>query len=373
MKVARAHKITICRRVPNTQTKRLLNTLSTKPLTENRPETLSTSQQIMNFFDMTPETAKWLGVLGITTTLGIAAVWLYNREVVPFSGRKRFRFVDPTWHAKYDARSDPDIKKGLEMLDNGHKNPELLWSDDHPATKIVRRIFSKLIAESGLDRMDWDVQILSTKGRYLSPLLLHSRRLTHSQDSSTPKRYPIVMVTPNGKVVVFSEGLKTLSDEAELAAILSKGISEVAIGLRAEHYCNSLLITGVQYACYLNIAALQISGRCWLVLPLPVLPLFLLIAIVPTICSFRMLKQETDYVSMVIMSKAGYDPRAYVKNAKKMVEINESLLKRIQEELACELTIVQVTQFLLQVPESLNANHLSRNSNLSRKLTLPRS
>jgi hypothetical protein len=285
MKVVRAHKTTICRRIPNAQTTCLLKPLSTKPLIENHPETPSFNELEMDDHDITPETAKWLGVLGITTTVGIAAVWLYNREVVLLSGRKRFMFVDLKWHAKYDARSDPDIKKGLEMLDNGHKNPELLWSDDHPATKIVRRIFSKLIAESGLDHIDWDVQILSTKGRYLSPLLLHSRRLTHSQDSSAPEHYSTVMVTPNGKAVVFSEGLKKISDEAELAAILSQGISEVATGLRAERYCNSWLNIRLGLTIVELMIAMMHAGTVLWVVSGPALPWALFMAISPSIYS----------------------------------------------------------------------------------------
>jgi hypothetical protein len=81
-------------------------------------------------------------------------------------------------------------------------------------------------------------------------------------------------------------------------------------------------------------------------------------------------KQETDYVSMVIMSKAGYDPRAYVNNAKKMVKVNESSLKRMEEELAFKIKRGQVTQFQLEVPKSLNANRLSRNPTLSRNIEL---
>jgi len=72
--------------------------------------------------------------------------------------------VDENVVTEMEAWENETIAKALLTLQAAQGVPGLLWLDDHPVTITCRRIWSDLIANSGIEARDWQVEIVNFPG-----------------------------------------------------------------------------------------------------------------------------------------------------------------------------------------------------------------
>ena len=100
-----------------------------------------------------------LGGLG----LGGGYFYYHNLETVPITGRRRFNCVSPTMEKKLVAGGYEEVVRAY----GSHILP-----DNHPYTKLVRRVMERLIPVSGLESEPWEVKVIddpSQKNAFVMP------------------------------------------------------------------------------------------------------------------------------------------------------------------------------------------------------------
>lgn len=87
-----------------------------------------------------------------------------NLNEVPYTRRKQFIWVDENVVTEMEAWENVTVANALLTLQAAQGVRGLLWPDDHPATITCRRIWSDLIAHSGIEARDWQVEIVNFTG-----------------------------------------------------------------------------------------------------------------------------------------------------------------------------------------------------------------
>jgi hypothetical protein len=92
----------------------------------------------------------------------LSVVYYVYREQVPISGRWRFNF-----HPKSTLQSTSSdwttVLEELEIL------PTQILPKDHPATIFAKAVFQRLLPVSGLEHLDWEVQVVNDLGEPAIP------------------------------------------------------------------------------------------------------------------------------------------------------------------------------------------------------------
>lgn len=188
-----------------------------------------------------------------------------NLEPAPVSGRRRFIWISEGLEKKI---GDYTYKQVLA------ENRGKLLPSNHPVSQKVTNIFKKILAVSPIDEshLDWKVHIVND-----------------------PRAPPNAFVLPGGKVFVFSSILGICGNDDGIATVLSH---EFAHQL-ARHTGENLSKTPIYGI--LGLIMYSLTGA----------DLFnsLLINAVFKMPASREMESEADYIGLMLMSEACFDPR----------------------------------------------------------------
>ncbi|KAG5952019.1 hypothetical protein E4U53_001791 [Claviceps sorghi] len=215
----------------------------------------------------------------VVAVLGAVAFYLWNSETVPVTGRRRFNFLSDKCVEYAHARAVDDV---VEMVrdQGGH-----FLSEWDPRTIMVRRVMRNLIRVSGLPELDWEVRVIA--------------------DNQTANAF----VLPGGKVFVHSGLIPLCRNEDALAAVLGHEIAHNTASHAAERLSAAWMV---------NLTA---GSLFFLAGALPGLALFVLWSYAGSFYLTDLLyylpmgrKQEVeaDYIGLMMMAEACYDPRRAV-------------------------------------------------------------
>ncbi|KTW28390.1 hypothetical protein T552_01652 [Pneumocystis carinii B80] len=192
--------------------------------------------------------------------LGAGAYYFSHIEYVPVSNRRRFNDVSPEFEKKMSQQTYRQIMSQYRGR---------ILPPNHPMTRRVQQVMIRLIRASKLKDIDWEIHVIDD-----------------------PQRNAFIL--PGGKVFVFSGILPICKNEDGLAVVLAH---ETAHQI-ARHSAEKLSFT-----------KLVLFGH--FILSLFYDPSILGRAIID-ICllkpNSRKLETEADYIGLILMSEACYDP-----------------------------------------------------------------
>ncbi|EQB45428.1 hypothetical protein CGLO_15704 [Colletotrichum gloeosporioides Cg-14] len=230
----------------------------------------------IGIFERFRRAATSRGTVGTGVIAGsfLAAVlfYFYNLQTVPVSGRKRFNIFPEDYVKDISAEQVRRIIHEVESQ-GGRFLPS--WD---PRARMVKRVMERLIPVSGMEDLQWEIRVID--------------------DPSTINAF----VLPGGKVFVHSGILRVTKNEDGLAAVLGHEIAHIIadhVGERMSSLIGPNILLGALFS-------------IWLATPLA-LPMvhYLgggLIDFIFTLPMGRLQESEADYIGMMLMAEACYDP-----------------------------------------------------------------
>ncbi|KAG9916391.1 hypothetical protein KCU86_g14169, partial [Aureobasidium melanogenum] len=196
--------------------------------------------------------------------------YIYNLEVVPVSGRRRFNIVS----ASTEQQSGQELYQQVIQEYQGRILPP-----SHPQHKLVQRVLNRLIPHSGLpaETNNWEVHVIRDEQKN-------------------------AFVIPGGKVFVFSGILDVCQGEAGLAAVLGHEIAHNVAHHSAERMSSYAVFLPVAIVASLLLGLGDIGN----VFTRMVVDLAFLRP------GSRKQESEADYIGLMMMAQACYDPSAAV-------------------------------------------------------------
>ncbi|WQF88604.1 Putative peptidase M48 [Colletotrichum destructivum] len=222
--------------------------------------------------------AKSRGTHAVLLAAVLAAVGFYyaNLQTVPVSGRTRFNCYT---EAGVNRISDEQVKRVIHEVES--QGGRFLPSWD-PRSQMVARVMRRLIPVSGLDGQEWEVRVID------DPHTLNA------------------FVLPGGKVFVHSGILRVTRNEDGLAAVLGHEIAHNLAQHVGERMSSSILS---------NILLGGLVMMSGMFPPAIILVQYLgsgLMDIVFNRPMGRLQESEADYIGLMLMAEACYDPREAV-------------------------------------------------------------
>lgn len=193
---------------------------------------------------------------------GVAVVYIYNLETVAVSGRKRFNVISPE---REKQMGQEEYQKVMQQFGNQ------LMASGSKEHRMVERVLQRLLPHSGLDGENWTVQVIDD-----------------------PMKNAFVI--PGGKVFVFRGILDVCQGEDGLAAVLGHEIAH-------------------------NVAhhAAERASQSWWLMVLPLVGMFFgidpgalgsLSQLAFQLPGSRAQELEADYIGLLMMAEACYEPQA---------------------------------------------------------------
>ncbi|KAK2045524.1 peptidase family M48 [Colletotrichum somersetense] len=229
--------------------------------------------------------------------LSCAGFVYYNIQTVPVSGRRRFNYYS---EASVNRLSDEQFKRVIYEIES--QGGRFLPSWD-PRSQMVARVMRRLIPVSGLDGQEWEVRVID------DPHTLNA------------------FVLPGGKVFVHSGILRLTRNEDGLAAVLGHEIAHNLAQHAGERMSSSIVSN------FLLGGLVVLSG---MFPPAIILAQYLgsgLMDLVFNRPMGRVQESEADYIGLMLMAEACYDPREAVAFWRRM----DAAAKRGQEAEVPEL------------------------------------
>ncbi|KAI1745181.1 peptidase family M48-domain-containing protein [Xylaria scruposa] len=202
---------------------------------------------------------------------GAVAFYFMNIQTVPVSGRQQFNCYS---EAKVKATGEAQAKRIEYELE---RSGGYFLSDWDPRTRMVKRVLQRLIPVSGMEDDEWEVRVID--------------------DPRTANAF----VLPGGKVFVYSGLLPIARNEHGLAAVLGHEIAHnlaehVAERMSSQIGINILLYSLVTLTGGFGILVTTYLGHTMLDL-------------VFSRPMGRRQEAEADYIGLMMMAEACYDPR----------------------------------------------------------------
>ncbi|KAK9236178.1 peptidase family M48-domain-containing protein [Lipomyces kononenkoae] len=147
--------------------------------------------------------------------------------------------------------------------------------DNNPAVIRVRAVMKRLIAAAGLPDVDWEIHVVND-----------------------PREAPNAFVLPGGKVFVFSSILPICQDDDGLATVLSHETAhQIARHIGEKLSQTPFYLFGSLLLQVLLGSSMDFSALVSILLEMP---------------ASRQMESEADYIGLLMMSKACFDPRKAV-------------------------------------------------------------
>ncbi|KAG5926045.1 hypothetical protein E4U42_003708 [Claviceps africana] len=215
----------------------------------------------------------------VVAMLAAVAVYVCNSETVPVTGRRRFNFLSDKYVEYAYVRAADEV---VEMVrdEGGH-----FLSDGDPRTVMVRRVMRNLIRVSGLSELDWEVRVIA--------------------DNQTANAF----VLPGGKVFVHSGLLLLCRNEDALAAVLGHEIAHNTASHMAERLSSAWTLNFTAGSLFFLAGALPgaIFFALW-----TYVGGFYITDLLYHLPMGRHQEFEADYIGLMMMAEACYDPRQAV-------------------------------------------------------------
>lgn len=209
---------------------------------------------------MNPQARKY----GAIAVGGLGLFYVANLEEAPITHRKRFLWVSP---ATEKFIGDYTYKQLLAE----HRGQ--LLPQNHPYTVKIRGIFQRILKVSPIDEtsLDWRVHVIND-----------------------PRAPPNAFVLPGGKVFVFSSILPICQNEDGLATVLSHEFGHQLARHTGEQISKSPIYGILGLLLYTLTGADLLNS--------------LVINAVFKMPASREMETEADYIGLMLMSKACFDP-----------------------------------------------------------------
>ena len=216
--------------------------------------------RLYNLWQTSPNFRYGVGAAGV----GGGVFYYSNLETVPVSGRLRFNCFSAKWEERVAAGQAQEV-----LQEYGRR----ILPPNHPDSRLVNKVMQRLIPASGLEYLNWEVKVID--------------------DPSQVNAF----VIPGGKVFVFSGILPICRGEEGLAAVLGHEISHQLAHHVGERLSGMVFVVALAF---LASYSFDISGQ----LSQYVLDLIL------SRPGSRKMESEADYIGLLMMAKACYDPNA---------------------------------------------------------------
>ncbi|GKT45136.1 mitochondrial metalloendopeptidase OMA1 [Colletotrichum spaethianum] len=214
--------------------------------------------------------------LGVFLVLSAVGFYFYHIQTVPVSGRRRFNCYSEN---SVNTVANEQVKRVIyEIKSQGGR---FLPSWD-PRRQMVMRVMRRLIPVSGLDGQKWEVYVID--------------------DPHTMNAF----VMPGGKVFVYSGIFRVTRNEDGLAAVLGHEIAHDLAQHVGERMSSSIVT---------NIVLGSLVTLWWVVPPAIILMQYLgkgFMDLFFTKPMSRLQESEADYIGLMLMAEACYDPREAV-------------------------------------------------------------
>ena len=162
----------------------------------------------------------------------------------------------------------------------------------HPDSKLVNKVMGRLIVAAGLEGENWEVKVIDDPNQQNA------------------------FVLPGGKVFVYSGILPICAGEDGLAAVLGHELAHNVVHHTSEKMSRMLALT---IFAYLVSFILDISSQFS----------YGLLDIAFTLPGSRKMESEADYVGLLMMAEACYDPNAAVGLWERMAATEEGAAPQI--------------------------------------------
>lgn len=220
--------------------------------------------------------SRAVSLLGGATLAGGSIIYVSSREEVPYTGRKHAILISNSLERALGEATFEQIKQ--EAAAKGTLLPR-----HHPATRAVERVGRRLAA------------VASDGGG--GGEFRHMKEIKDWEFIVVDEPTVNAMVTPGGKVIVFSGLLKMMSSEKELAAVLAHEAAHVLARHTAEKVTSMQAATLVRSILYWAFGLPLPAGALELALFLP---------------NSRKAETEADVIGVRLAARACYDPSAAV-------------------------------------------------------------
>lgn len=211
------------------------------------------------------------------SAIGLGVFYAANLEEVPYSHRIRFMLCPP-WVEQWVG------DMGYSQL--MHQLRGQLLPDSNSQVRMVKSVMRDLINVSGLSKdIDWEIHVVG---------------------GNNP---PNAFILPGGKVFVFSSILPICKDADGLATVLSHELAHQICRHNAENMSTSplyMLFGMMLYAATGSVALERTITNGVLRLP-----------------ASRKMETEADYVGLIMMSKACFNPAAATGLWQRMVQMEQ--------------------------------------------------
>lgn len=239
-------------------------------------------------------TTKTRIFIAVSMVLGTFFFW-YNTEVVPVSGRRRFNHISDN---AILSRSEAWYHRRLDAL---RREGKVLLPVHDARVRRVTRVMNRLIPVAG------------PLGNGVTEWAVH---VIYSPDARTANAF----VIPGGKVFVYSSLLRVAQTDDQLAAVLSH---EIAHNLARHQGERSSLGTGKFLFLGSTFMLLLPSGwKYWLFGTWAVDTALRLMFENPM---SRIQETEADYIGMMLMAEACYDPRGAIELWRRFAKMKAAL------------------------------------------------
>ncbi|KAL1918715.1 uncharacterized protein VTP21DRAFT_2737 [Calcarisporiella thermophila] len=204
--------------------------------------------------------------------------YLNHLETVPFSGRRRFIDITPRQEEAMAIQAYQQI-----MAQYGR----YILPQNHPYTKLVRRVAQRIINVSGLHDLNWEVYVIESKEKN-------------------------AFVLPGGKIFVFTGLFEITQNEDALAAVLGHECAHQIARHNAEKISRLKIIFIFQLLLSFFFDPSFLFNRLFLEFGL-LLPFS------------RNCEVEADSIGLTLMAQACYDPKEAIKMWERMEKADKSL------------------------------------------------
>ena len=202
-----------------------------------------------------------------------AAQFLQSCATVPVTGRSQLRLISAEQEARIGVQAFAQLRQKEE------KRGRLLSEAEDPAAHAwVNRVKERVIWASGLgNAYKWEYMIINA-----------------------PKTVNAAAIA-GGRIIVFTGILPVARDDAGLATIIGHEVGHVMAHHTAERISQDQLVglagfaAGLATRSDLAVAAVGLGGQVGILLPYS-----------------RTQETEADHIGILLMAKAGYDPRESV-------------------------------------------------------------
>ncbi|KAG5998340.1 hypothetical protein E4U52_000675 [Claviceps spartinae] len=214
----------------------------------------------------------------VVACLGAVLFYFSTSQRVPVTGRRRFSFLSDEFVKYVHAKIGDDI---VQMVHDqgGHFLPA--WD---PRTILVKRVMRKLIPVSGLPDLNWEISVVADD-------IVNA------------------FVYPGGKVVVYSGLISMCGSEDALAAVLGHEIAHTTASHAAERMSAAWLVNFTAGSLSYLLAGPYAAGLFTLWRYFSDFDLAAFLCYLPM---GRKQEVEADYVGLMMMAEACYDPRLAV-------------------------------------------------------------